>query len=133
MLLWLAHCAGNFLWDAQRDCLWRCGAFPFRDFGLPRTGSSSVVYPNSLDSLCSSSNISSSSAWAMGPIWNGPRSPDPLAPQYIYIYIYIFFFFFWETTAYNIWFFLMQIIQKKKFCVFSLLIAQKIYLEWWHN
>ena len=35
----------------------------------------------SLDSLCSSSNISSSSAWALGLIWSGPKSPDPLAPQ----------------------------------------------------
>ena len=57
---------------------WR---FPLRDFGLPRTGSSSTVYPGSLDSFCSSLSISSSSAWAIGLIWNEPGSPDPLAPQ----------------------------------------------------
>ena len=74
MLLWLAHCVRNFLWDARRDCFWWHGAFPFRDLGLPRTRSSSVVYPGSLDSLCSSSDISSSSAWAMGLILNGPGS-----------------------------------------------------------
>ena len=82
MLLWLAHWARNFVWDARGDCLWRRGAFPFCDFGLPRTRSSSVVYPGSLDFLCSSSGISSSSALALGLIWNGPESLDPLAPQY---------------------------------------------------
>ena len=61
----------ELLWDARRDCLWRRGAFPFCDFGLPRTGSSSTVYPDSLDSLCSSSGISSSLACALGLIWNG--------------------------------------------------------------
>ena len=85
MLLWLAHWARNFLWDARGDCLWQCGAFPFCDFGLPRTGSSSVVYPGSLDSLCSPSDISSSSAWALGLIWNGlgfAKSFNPtIAPQ----------------------------------------------------
>ena len=78
----MAYCARNFLWDARGDYFWRRGAFPLCDFGLPRIGLSSAVYPSNLDSLCSSSNISSSSAWAMGPIWNGPGSPDPLAPQY---------------------------------------------------
>ena len=57
---------------------WR---FPFDDFGLPRTGSSSTVYPSNLDSLCSSSGISSSSAWALGLIWNGSEPLNPLAPQ----------------------------------------------------
>ena len=52
--------------DPLRDCLWRRGAFPFCDFGLSRTRLSSAVYPGSLDSLCSSSGISSSSAWALG-------------------------------------------------------------------
>ena len=37
MFLWLAHWARNLLWDPQGDCLWRRGAFPFCDFGLPRT------------------------------------------------------------------------------------------------
>ena len=32
----------------------------------PRIGSSSAVYPGSLDSLCSFSGISSSLAWALG-------------------------------------------------------------------
>ena len=71
MLLWLTHWGQNLLWDPRGDCFWRCGAFPFCDFGLPRTGSSSAVYPGSLDSLHSSSGISSSSAWALGLIWNG--------------------------------------------------------------
>ena len=62
MLLWLTHWARNLLWDLRGDCLWWCGAFPFCDFGLPRTGSSSAVYPSSLDSLHSSSGNSSSSA-----------------------------------------------------------------------
>ena len=54
--------------------------FPFCDFGLPRIGSSSVVYPGSLDSLCSSSDISSSSAWALGLIWNGPSFAKSFSP-----------------------------------------------------
>ena len=88
MLLWLANWAWNLLWDPQGDCLRRRGAFPFCDFGLPRTGSSSTIYSGSLDSLHSSSGTSSSSAWALGLILNGPESPDPLAPQkYKYIYI----------------------------------------------
>ena len=82
MLLWLAHWAQNFLWDARGDCLWRRGVFLFCDFGLPRTGSSSAVYPGSLDSLYLSSGISSSSAWALGLIWNGSESLDPLALHY---------------------------------------------------
>ena len=60
IFLWLAHWARNFLWDARGDYLWRHEVFPFHDFSLPRTRSSSVVYPGSLDSLCSSSGISSS-------------------------------------------------------------------------
>ena len=86
MLLWLTHWARNLLWDPQGDCLWQCGAFPFCDFVLPRTGSFSVVYPGNLDSLCSSSGTSSSSAWALGLIWNGPKSLDPLAPHFVFVY-----------------------------------------------
>ena len=47
---------------------WR---FPLPWFGLSRAGSSSAVYLSNLDSFCSYSDISSFSAWAMGPIWNG--------------------------------------------------------------
>ena len=32
MLLWLAHWARNFLWDARRDCLWLRGVFPLPRF-----------------------------------------------------------------------------------------------------
>ena len=71
MFLWLTHWARNLLWDSRGDCFWWCDAFPFNDFGLSRIGSSSAVYPGSLDSLRSSSDISSSSAWALGTIWNG--------------------------------------------------------------
>ena len=85
MLLWLAYWTWNLLWDPQEDCLGRCGAFPFCDFGLPRTGSSSAVYSGSLDSLHSSSGTSSSSAWALDLIWNGPKSLDPFSPTIIII------------------------------------------------
>ena len=105
MLLWLAHWAWNFLWDAWGDCLWWHGIFPFRDFGLLRTGSSSAVYPGSLDFLCSSLAISSSSAWALGLIWNGPESLYPLAPQYpcnlwvlevIFMCLYVWVLYWWN-------------------------------------
>ena len=86
MLLWLTHWAQNLLWDLQRDCLWRCGAFPFYDFGLPRIRSSSAIYSSNLDSLHSFSGTSSSSMWALGLIWNGPKSLDPLDPTKIYKY-----------------------------------------------
>ena len=29
MILWLAHWARNFFWDARGDCLWRRGVFPY--------------------------------------------------------------------------------------------------------
>ena len=70
---------------------------PFHDFGLPRTGSSSAVYPGSLDSLCSSSGISSYSAWALGLIWNGLGFAKSFSPTDIYMLGPIapqFFFFF---------------------------------------
>ena len=76
--------------DPRGDCLGQRGAFLSCDFGLSRTGSSSTVQSGSLDSLHSSSSISSSSAWALGLILNGPESLDPLAPQY-------FFFLFKKT------------------------------------
>ena len=97
MLLWLAHWTRNFLLDAWGDCLWQRSAFPFYDFGLPRTGSSSAVYPGSLDSLCSSSGISSYSAWALGLIWNGLGFAKSFSPTDIYMLGPIapqFFFFF---------------------------------------
>ena len=80
MLLWLAYRAWNLFWDPQRDCLgWR-GAFLSCDFGLPRTGSSSAVHFGSLDSLHSSSGTSSSSVWALGLKWNGPKLLEPSGP-----------------------------------------------------
>ena len=91
MPLWVAHGTGTLHWDALGDSpQWR-GTSPFRDLGSPRTGLSSAAYPGGLDFLCSFLDISFSSAWAVGLIWNGPGSPIPLAPQlYIYIYIYIY-------------------------------------------
>ena len=80
MLLWLAHWAWNLLWDPQGDCLERHGAFLFCDFGLLRSRSSSAVYSGSLDFLHSSSGTSSSSAWALGLIWDGPKSLDSFGP-----------------------------------------------------
>ena len=65
------------------DCLGRRSTFLSHDFGLPRRGSSSTIPFGSLDSLHSSSGTSSSSAWALGLISNGPKSPDPLAPHLI--------------------------------------------------
>ena len=53
------------------DCPWWCAAFSFRDLGLPRTGLSSTASPSSSDLLCSFSDISSTSVWALGLIWNG--------------------------------------------------------------
>ena len=91
MLLWLAHRAWNLFCDPRGDCLGRRGAFLSCDFSLLRIGSSSAVQSGNLDSLYSSLGTSSSSAWALGLILNGPESPDPLAPQiYKYIYIYIY-------------------------------------------
>ena len=81
MLLCLTYWAQDLLWDPRGDCLWQCGAFLFCDFGLPRTGLSSVVYPGSLDSLHSSSSNSSFSAWALSLIRDRPKSLDLLAPQ----------------------------------------------------
>ena len=88
MLLWLAHRTWNLFCDPRGDCLGLRGAFLSCDFGLLRIGSSLAVQSGSLDSFYSSSGTSSSSAWALGLILNGPESPDPLAPQkYKYIYI----------------------------------------------
>ena len=80
MLLWLAYRAWNLFWDPQGDCLGRRGAFLSYDFGLSRTGSSSAVHSDSLDSLHSSSGTSSSSAWALGLKWNGPKPLEPSGP-----------------------------------------------------
>ena len=80
MLLWLARWAWNLFWDPQRDCLGRHGAFVSCDFGLPRTGSSSAVHSRSLDSLHSSSGTSSSSTWALGLKWNGPKPLESFSP-----------------------------------------------------
>ena len=71
------------------DCLGRRSAFLSHDFGLPRRGSFSAVPFGSLDSLHSSSGISSSSAWALGLISNGPESPNPLAPQFVLQKIFV--------------------------------------------
>ena len=49
--LWLAHMAWNLFGDPRVDVLGRCDSFFSHDFGLSRTGSSSVVRSNSLDSL----------------------------------------------------------------------------------
>ena len=73
--------AWNLFYDPRVDCLERRGAFLSHDFGLPRRGSSSAVQFGGLDFLHSSSGTSSSSAWALGLISNGPESPDPLAPH----------------------------------------------------
>ena len=83
--LWLAHMAWSFFCDPRVDVLGRCGAFFSHDFGLPRTGLSLAVHSDSLDSLHSSLGISSSSAWALGLGWNGPKPLGPsdptIAPQ----------------------------------------------------
>ena len=70
-----------FVWDVRGGCLQGRAAFSFRDLGSPRTGLSSATSPGSLDFLCSSSDISSSSAWALGLIWNELGLPNPLAPH----------------------------------------------------
>ena len=49
--LWLARMAWNLFGDPRVDVLGRCGSFFSHDFGLPRTGSSSVVRFGNLDSL----------------------------------------------------------------------------------
>ena len=79
MLLWLAYRAWNLFWDPQGDCLRRRGAFLSCGFGLSRTRSSSAVYSGSLDSLHSSSGTSSST-WALGLKWNGPKPLEPSGP-----------------------------------------------------
>ena len=71
--LWLAHMAWNLFGVPRVDVLGRCGSFFSHDFGLSRTGSSSAVHSDSLDSLHSSLVTSSSSAWALGLRWNGPK------------------------------------------------------------
>ena len=80
--LWLAHMAWNLFSDPRVDVLGRCGNFFSHDFGLLRTGSSSAVYSGSLDSLHSSLGTSSSSAWALGLRWNGPKPLGPSGPTY---------------------------------------------------
>ena len=80
MLLWLARRAWNLFWNSQGDCLGRRSAFLSCDFGLPRTGSSLAVHSGSVDSLHSSSGTSSSSAWASGLKWNGPKPLKPSGP-----------------------------------------------------
>ena len=80
MLLWLAYRAWNLFCDPQGDCLERHGASFSHDFGLPRTGSSSAVHSGSLDSLHSSPSTFSSSAWALGLRWNGPKPLEPSSP-----------------------------------------------------
>ena len=72
--------AWNLFWDPQEDCLRRRGAFLSYDFGLPRIGSFSAVHSCNLDSLHSSSGTSSSSAWALGLKWNGPKPLEPFGP-----------------------------------------------------
>ena len=83
--LWLAHIAWSLFCDPRVDVHGGCGAFFSHDFGLPRTGLSLAVHSDSLDSLHSSPGISSSSAWALGLGWNGPKPLGPsdptIAPQ----------------------------------------------------
>ena len=80
--------AWNLFCDSRMDCLGRHGAFLSCDLDLPRTGSSSTIQSDSLDSLHSSSDTSSSSAWSLGLILNGSESPDPLAPQKYFIKVF---------------------------------------------
>ena len=81
--LWLAHIAWNLFCDPRVDVLGRRDAFLSPDFGLLRTGSSSAVHFGSLDSLHSSPGTSSSSAWALGLEWNGPKPQGPSGPTII--------------------------------------------------
>ena len=103
MLLWLAHRAWNLFCDPQGDCLGRHGAFLSYDFGLPRTGSSSVVHSGSLDSLHSSLSTSSSSTWALGLRWNGPKPLDPSGLTSIFQKKVIFNVFFMEKQKLILW------------------------------
>ena len=104
MLLWLAHRAWNLFWDPQGDCLRRRDAFLSCDFGLSRIGSSSVVHSGSLDSLHSSLGTSSSSAWALGLKWNGPKPLEPsgptIAPQNHAVRLLGRWGGFWRSRAY---------------------------------
>ena len=94
MFLWLAHRAWNLFWDPQGDCFrWR-GAFLSCGFGLPKTGSSLAVHSGSLDSLHSSSGTSSSSVWALGLKWNGPKPLEPSGPTLSFWKTFFFFGFF---------------------------------------
>ena len=72
--------AWNLFCDPRVDVLGRCGAFFSHDFGLSRKWSSLVVHSGSLDSLHSSPGTSSSSAWALGLGWNGPKPLGPSGP-----------------------------------------------------
>ena len=55
------------------------------DFGLPSIGLSSSVHSGSLDSLHSSPGTSSSSAWALGLGWNGPKPLGPSSPTILFL------------------------------------------------
>ena len=70
-----------FAWDALGGCLYGHAALPSYDFGWPRTGLSSAMSLDNLDPLCSSSGISSSSAWALGLVWSGSGLLSSLTPQ----------------------------------------------------
>ena len=83
--LWLAHMAWNLFGDPRVGVLGQCGNFFSHDFGLPRTGSSSAVHSSNLDSFHSSLGTSSSSAWALGLRWNGPKPLGPSDPHRNYL------------------------------------------------
>ena len=78
---WLSYCTCAFPWDALGDCPWWRAIFFFHDLSLPRTRLSLVTSAGSLDPLRSSSDISSTSAWALSLIWNGSGLPKSPAPQ----------------------------------------------------
>ena len=98
MLLWLAYRAWNLFNDPQGDCLGRRGTFLSCDFGLPRTGLSSVLHSGSMDSLRPSSDTSSSLTWTLGLEWNGPKPVEPSDPTFIIHQLpqTFFFFFAWN-------------------------------------
>ena len=103
MLLWLAHRAWNLFCDPQGDCLGQRGAFLSHDFGLPRTGLSLAIHSGSLDSLRSSLGTSSSSVWALGLRWNGPKPLEPSGPTSIFQKKVIFNVFFMEKQKLILW------------------------------
>ena len=103
MLLWLAHRAWNLFCDPQGDCLGQRGAFLSHDFGLPRTGLSLAIHSGSFDSLHSSLGTSSSSVWALGLRWNGPKPLEPSGPTSIFQKKVIFNVFFMEKQKLILW------------------------------